>query len=268
MRTLIVGDLHNKWNLAEAAISQIPHDRVVFVGDYFDEIGDGRKKAGKTASWLKKSLSAPNRTHLFGNHDFTYFKPKFSCPGWNERKHKKVNYILTQDDWKKIRFHTWVDQFLVTHAGVHPCHLPQTNNIDKVKEWLEEQEQEWLELIERNERFGIGTKNKHWFLNRSISRGGIDTFPGVLWQDWHEDFASGSWDFFAPKFILHQIVGHTPTGGLKKKYWKGSTNYCVDCLWKTCMVIDNGVEEFWNNNWDQYNLNPEKTILKFTRQQS
>ncbi len=259
MRTLIIGDIHNEFKRAEVAIQQIPHDKVVFVGDYFDSLNDGRKKAGKTATWLKESLKQPNRIHLFGNHDVPYFKQVFSCPGYDNRKSQKVNYVLQKEDWLKLKFHTWVDQFLVTHAGLHPIYHQDVGNLSELKEWLEKEEAGAFDVIENgNGKIGWGSKWKHWFWDRSLSSGGTDTSAGILWQRWNEDFATGFWDHFPPKCVVNQIVGHTPDSHspIRLKYWKGSKNYCVDGMWGACMVVEDGREEFWRNNWEAYRNNP------------
>jgi hypothetical protein len=34
LRTLIIGDIHNRIALADQAVKQVPHDQVIFVGEW------------------------------------------------------------------------------------------------------------------------------------------------------------------------------------------------------------------------------------------
>lgn len=235
MRTLIIGDIHNRTDLADSAISQIPHDQVVFVGDYFDSWGDGRKQAKKTASWLKNSLAVSNRVHLWGNHDVPYCRPSISCSGWDCRKHDAVNYILKGDDWRKLKFYVWVDGWLISHAGIHPAHIPtMILGTDQTRTFLEDQN-------DRAEACLHASAFQHWFFNCGQIRGGNDSVSGLLWLDWNYEFAGAG---------FNQIVGHTPDSKtpIRKFTTDASVNYCVDGLWGGVLVLDGGRPEIWIKN--------------------
>lgn len=237
MKTLVIGDIHHRTNEAEHAIASVPHDQVVFVGDYFDQFGDGRGRAKKTAEWLKESLSKPNRIHLWGNHDLPYFKPTaFSCPGWDDRKHNVINYVLKEQDWRKLKFNTWVDDFLISHAGVHPSFIPRFQkdapSLQFVQEWLAKQDEgAWQSAYDP-------ICHHHWYWDRGPARGGFYHLGGLLWLDWNQEFTPAS---------FNQIVGHTPDGKnpIRKLEYYTSTNFCVDGLWGGVLVLDSGKPEIW-----------------------
>jgi hypothetical protein len=239
MRTLFIGDVHNRYEMAEDAIEKIPHDNVVLVGDYFDSWDDGRGQARKTAEWLVESLTKPNRIHLWGNHDVPYYRSQsFSCPGWEPRKDEVINYVMSDFDWQKIKFYTWVDgeggDWFISHAGIHPSYIPSyhVGDLAGFKVWLDNQEKgAWQALNAR-------AWNKHWFWDRGQGRSGDDMTGGILWQHWDTEF-SGT--------FFNQICGHTPNGTQPIRKYDAfmSTNYCVDGLWGACLVLDNGKPEIY-----------------------
>lgn len=246
MRTLIIGDIHNRIEQADAAIEQVPHDRIVFVGDYFDSFGDGRGKARRTAEWLVESIHKENRTYLFGNHDVPYFKrTAFSCPGWSPDKDDVVNYIMSEHDWRKMKFYTWVDDWLISHAGVHPMYIPTTiadhsgkhtvwnpPSLDDVKKYMSEQNDgAWKSVCDP-------ICHHHWFWDRGPGRGGDDPVGGLLWCDWRYEFTGTT---------FNQIVGHTPDSEtpIRKQEAYMSVNYCVDGLWGGVLVLEDGKPEIW-----------------------
>ena len=49
MRTLIIPDLHHRTDHADHWLATQRHDRVVFLGDYFDGFGDNVNDARRTA---------------------------------------------------------------------------------------------------------------------------------------------------------------------------------------------------------------------------
>jgi len=55
MSALIIGDLHNRWELADRALTRYRSEvtSVVFMGDYFDDFGDNVRDVRDMANWLK-----------------------------------------------------------------------------------------------------------------------------------------------------------------------------------------------------------------------
>ena len=78
MKTLIIPDIHTKWEKAQKAIEKYPADEVICLGDYFDDFDDTPEMAMDTATWLKDFISRKNTVALVGNHEFNYLYGKTS----------------------------------------------------------------------------------------------------------------------------------------------------------------------------------------------
>jgi len=125
MKTIIIPDLHNRVNLVEPVLSSPllqPYNKVIFLGDYFDDYYDTVIDIANSAEWLKYSLYKPNRIHLFGTHDVWYRFPNdpfVKASGNTKKKSDVINRILTQKDWSLLRPYYYEQGFLLSHAGVH-----------------------------------------------------------------------------------------------------------------------------------------------------
>ena len=62
MRWLILPDIHDKLRRAKQIIEREPHDRLLFMGDFFDDFRTGVTDAADTASQVKLWLNSPNTT--------------------------------------------------------------------------------------------------------------------------------------------------------------------------------------------------------------
>ena len=60
-KTIIIPDIHNDYFTAEKIIKKENPNKIIFLGDYFD---DTVKDLENTAKWLVKSLKQENRIHL------------------------------------------------------------------------------------------------------------------------------------------------------------------------------------------------------------
>ena len=196
VRTLILPDIHLQWEKAEKIIKHESCDNVVFLGDYFDEYDDNVNENYLAAKWLLSSLNQPNRIHLFGNHDFSYVFPhrSYKCSGYTLGKDYAINDVLKEKDWRKLKTHTWVDNFLLSHAGVHPFFYQKYGNEKLFKTWIDEICKEALDDAFLN-------KPEHLFFRAGKSRGGIEMYGGIIWCDRSE---------FEAVENVNQIFGHTP----------------------------------------------------------
>lgn len=195
---LIIPDIHHKWKIAEEIISLHNPDEVIFLGDYFDDFGDTPKIAGMTAEWLKESLSKPNRIHLWGNHDLPYaFPSKYTfCAGYDSFKAVEIKKVLTLFDFDNLRFHYWINDYLLTHAGLHPHYLQGVPNIKSAQNI-----KEYLAIQEDKANMAIRSSNPHWFINCGVARYGRSPIGGLVWCD--------ATDEFKPIKYISQIFGHT-----------------------------------------------------------
>ncbi len=210
MRTLVIADLHNHTEHADHWLKNIPHDRVVFLGDYFDDFHDTVHDAHLTALWLREridSLSPEEGVFLLGNHDFAYlrsFDPRAYCSGYTHAKAAAIHAVLEPRHWERLRLAHAEQGWLLSHAGFHPSLVTEPT-----AEAILAQCETALAHPERGGAlFGAGR-----------DRGGMQPVGGVLWLDWSS---------FIPIAGLNQIVGHTPGGQVRRKLGAVSRNVCLD----------------------------------------
>ena len=223
MKTLIIGDLHNKVGWVEACINAVKPDLTVFLGDYFDSFDETLEGTTRTAQWLKESLDHPNRVHLLGNHDMPYRFPmnfNLSCPGFTRDKSSLINDILsTGTSWEKMRSFHWIDGWLLSHAGIHLNLLHPLKGFDlKELRKLEEEAFEKCLMDISTPFFGCG-----------FSRGGSYPCGGITWQDFDVDFV--------PIEGVNQIVGHTPHPTAKVKLMGNDSEKVIHCSWDEYLSV-------------------------------
>jgi Calcineurin-like phosphoesterase len=225
MRTLIIPDIHNHTEHADHWLATLPHDRVVFLGDYFDNFGDDVNDARRTAMWLRDRMEKAEDVFLLGNHDASYMfprEPRLYCPGFTPAKARGIDEILRPEHWKRLRLAHAEQGWLMSHAGFHPV-------------WIKEPTSEWI--LQRGEEV-VRQAWRHVvdpMLGAGVDRGGGQNFGGPLWMDW------GSLE---PIPGIHQIVGHTPGDGVRRKTKPKSRNYCLDVRNASvaAMLVDGKVE--------------------------
>lgn len=215
MKTLMIGDLHGNLEVVEHAIQQRTTDRVVFIGDYLDSFN---RSVEDQIQGLRLVLDAcevdPDRfTGLIGNHELSYIKDGEMCSGYSYTTDKLMVHLKTRCH-KILRNYTFVDEFLVSHAGLSQVLL---DNLGVTVE----------EYLENQEYFQVGHR-----------RGGYDDCGGLYWCDWNSEFE--------PVKGTPQIVGHTHyqyTDGFKTKDIGNEVSYNIDCLPQfNILRIDHGDE--------------------------
>jgi hypothetical protein len=249
MKTIIISDLHNRVNWIESALSSPilkPYNNVVFLGDYFDEFYDTTIDAYYSATWLKQSLHKPNRIHLWGTHDVWYsfpYNPFVMASGNTIEKAEVINNVLTIDDWNLIRPYYYEQNFLMTHAGVHPYLIGQyalkhkyifgkyiVNNTiqlgtqDIVDQIIKPATEEALKDVKNN-------IINLWF-EAGFARLGKQKFGGITWLDWNKEFQ--------PIPDINQIIGHTTIKFPEEKITDNSKNYCLDTRNRHIGILENG----------------------------
>ena len=53
MKYLILPDVHNRWEKVEKIIKSVKSDKVIFLGDYFDDFGDNPQIIADVADWYR-----------------------------------------------------------------------------------------------------------------------------------------------------------------------------------------------------------------------
>lgn len=243
MKTFIIGDLHNHIDWVEPWLESHPHDKVIFLGDYFDNFHDTKKIARKTAKWLANSVSKENRVHLMGNHDMPYRFPwnyYFDCPGWTPEKQQvitsefeNISKLSGYNPWTKIKLAHFdhENKIIYSHAGlsgklfkVCPINGPNLKNYET---------QLTLDL---EECYTKGNKRID-----SVQQNLDYTYNGITWvRWWHIKLLPG----------VTQVVGHTPTAIILKlpfneatPIWKsedGGDIWNLDCSHNWVGVLEDG----------------------------
>lgn len=193
MKTLIFPDIHLKQAKVDPIVDQENPDRVVLLGDIFDDYHDSRAMNRKAAIWLKTC----GYDWVYGNHDVHYMYPRndwVRCTGFTKGKADEINLIMLPEDWFRGNFFTMVGDWLCTHAGLHRRFLHRlVTNVDELKEWLTAEQREARRALERG--------GHHWFAVPGEARGGMEEIGGITWCDFHLEFDPIPW--------LNQVFGHT-----------------------------------------------------------
>ena len=238
MKSLIIPDIHNKFETAEKIIATETNvDEIVFTGDYFDDHGDDRRDALKTVTWLKESLEKTNRIHCIGNHDAYYLlAPEdkwhrakkgnewLMCSGNTTSKFNTIRYALEDYDFSALRLYYYTQGFFCSHAGLHPSLFVRPFvGLNK----LEEDCKDALQKA----KLGIYTE----VLGAGRARGGRQNYGGLTWLDWVGEFE--------PIHGVNQIVGHSYSVAPRYKNLEDSVNLCLDTkLAHYALITDRKIE--------------------------
>ncbi len=204
--TLIIPDLHHRWEQAEKIISRVGADEIIFLGDYFDDFNDDPTMVKDTTEWLEASVAKPNRTHLFGNHDQHYAFPyrTFQCSGYAQWKYFIIRDNINPKVWDKLKwFHFLDNRWLLSHGGLHKLNVPGevTKHRKDRKEFIGALTHYLDEEIRKG--FQQGAKGHgSWVFNAGHARWGSQRVGGLTWCDYTAEFY--------PVKGINQIVGHTP----------------------------------------------------------
>ena len=209
METLIIPDIHNHFHNAAFWLREYPADRVIFLGDFFDDFGDTPADVGEVAYWLSQRMEEEHDdVFLLGNHDAPYAFPDLPdtifCPGWTPQKNKAVAKHLHPEHWARFQLAVEEQGWLLSHAGFH-------HTLGKTKSELLAR----AERAMRNARAGIDDP----LFNAGYDRGGLAIYGGPTWMDWQS---------LMPIPGVDQIVGHSPAREPRKKTTLMSKNYCLD----------------------------------------
>ena len=228
MKTLVIGDIHDKVDLVDAIVNQYGanYDEIVCTGDYFDDFGNGAVFAKKTALWLKEKLNDPKFKLIFGNHDLHYkfFRnQQIRGSGYSRNKADAINEVMRNEDWGKLLFFYETQGFFISHAGLgqHMAHAIEGFSRRYLKAVLYEDYYNALVDGMYSQMFGVGK-----------ARGGPQEKGGITWQDFDQEFL--------PIDGLNQICGHTWHATPQYKNYGGSVNAGIDCLPNFVLEIDDG----------------------------
>lgn len=217
MRILIIPDVHEQiYKLQPILDKELSNvDEVVFLGDWFDDFDTTVFRTEATIKFLNENSKNQKYTFLYGNHDLPYAFPNvgaLSCSGHNWFTAKAINE--NREIFDNFRFAHRVDNYLFTHAGLHPGLLEDLKcTLDDLSELCKD--------VEKS--FALGTGHPLVYAGRS--RGGFQRLGGLTWLDWSE---------FKPIEGVTQIVGHTRGREVR---FKGD-NVCLDTHLNNYAILD------------------------------
>lgn len=193
--------------MATKIIKHVGADKVICLGDAFDDFGDTPEMVAHTCEWLEDFINNPNHIFIGGNHDIQYIYPyrTFQCSGYAQWKYFIIHDMLNLRVWDKLKWFHFLDgQWLLSHGGLHTLNVP-----DRVKKFREEGRPKFIEELakylneELRKGFQDGANNKStWIFNAGRARWGSQRVGGITWCDFEREFK--------PFRGINQIVGHTP----------------------------------------------------------
>lgn len=220
MKTIVVGDIHGHVDSVEKALAF--DGNVVFVGDYLDSFSQSVENQVRCLTMVLDAIEDnPGRVvGLLGNHEMSYLDTTMRCSGYKMDTHQHIKHLHNRM-LRFLREYWWVDDYLISHAGIDQELLDQLNIT-----W-----QEYL-LVGKFKQIGS-------------YRGGYDHAGGLYWNDFNAEMI--------PPAGLKQVVGHTNsnrqhmTDGVRLKCNKDNTGrtWCVDNLNRKAevLLIDSELDE-------------------------
>ena len=178
--TLIIPDIHDRIDQLKKIDRQFGHHLPrIYLGDWTDSFRQTAANRDATLRYLADELDTPNRTFLWGNHDWHYSSGrKFTCSGYKHETYEAIQELLPPDWESKFTTHHEEAGWLLSHAGFNQP--PSSFSFD--------------DLVHQ-----VGT-----------CRGGNSLEGGPLWLDWKKEFADSG--------PAKQIVGHTTMPGVSFKH--------------------------------------------------
>ncbi len=232
VKVLCLSDWHQDSKKLNKVLSYESADIVLDLGDEYDSYNYNTKNALiETIQLREEMLSKKNYYCLLGNHSVSYLYPSIytTCSGWESWKQNLINENFNKELRKNYKWYIIIDNYLCTHAGLNKHHLPLNAEINLG--WIDN----WLQKESEQANICLGTKQKHWFYNVGLSRGGRDIVGGILWNDFNLEHI--------PIQGLMQVMGHT--SGTKVRSFNSvyRNDICIDSQLNEWLTITDGKVE-------------------------
>ncbi len=203
--TLILSDIHLKVDHADKIIKHVKADKVICVGDIFDDFGDNAEMIRRACMWYVDFVNNPNNIMLYGNHCVHYGFPyhKLRCSGYEQWKYFIIHDNIPSEVWNKVKWYHFLDNtWLLTHAGLHRDNVPQgiRNHCDNLPKFISELSQYLTHEIQRGLHLAANNED-FWIFNAGYARGGNQKVGGITWCDHKSEMI--------PLIGLNQIYGHS-----------------------------------------------------------
>ena len=216
MRILVIGDIHGHTSW-EKVVMEEDYDKVIFLGDYFDNYKDtpGKEQVANFKGILAVKEAHPDKVELlYGNHDHSYLNNEH-CSGYqwrNQHEYEKILKETKDKGWLKPVY--VLDDIIFSHAGVSSYWLKEVARLDKPEDISFETVP--LDLFDFNTLTGFNP------YGNTKSQSPIWIRPNALYG--------------SPVEGYRQIVGHTHTKEPYSKDWL----FLNDLMPKYYIIIEDG----------------------------
>jgi hypothetical protein len=285
MKTLIFPDIHTSIKVVDEILPQIKNEigynKVIYLGDVFDQFHDTPTIAREVAIWYKEKLEDPKNVFVEGNHDTIYRYPKnarIRCSGWDHYKSVAINDVLNQSDWNKVKLYHVDQNIMFSHAGVSKGFLDYIVNLGKSDSFEYTLQNVCDKLDQWNEEaVGFLKMNySHFLYEADYTRGGNSEWAGPVWCD-----ASR----FVPTPHFTQVFAHSPHKHPEFKFnskhgpigvsvhsnalWHDADNkfaanfgLCLDTHLRNFAILDNGTLSIYEISMEVFGMSVTSKIGK------
>ncbi len=232
IKICITSDSHQEIKKLRRIINHEAADINIHLGDFFHSFTHNKiQDTIDTCEFYNEFVNKDNFINLNGNHDISVLYPSYytGCSGWTKEHSDTVLALIHPDTFKKSKWFCWVDDYLCTHAGLHPYFLPPMIGLNKreITEFLQKESQLAQKALEE--------KKQHWFFGAGRTRGGNQSKGGVTWLDWQYEFE--------PLKEIFQLVGHSNGPKIRRYSSVYKNDFCIDCHLAEYLTITNGEME-------------------------
>jgi predicted phosphodiesterase len=232
MKTIILGDTHGRPHWKKAIAQETDVERVIFVGDYFDNvIFTADEQIANFLEIINYKKSNPNVEviMLIGNHDYHYFPEVGNTFTSGYQKSEKIQLEVVVDAHRKhLQMAYQMGDFLFSHAGVSAVFMDKTFGKNR-----------WNETTLVGELNKLFIENPLAFVFCGIDPTGNDVQQSPIWIR-TESLIKANFTSITSKFI--QVFGHTKINDIKavSKITDGRY-HLIDCLGTIgkYMIIEN-----------------------------
>jgi predicted phosphodiesterase len=232
MKTIILGDTHGRPNWLKAIDQETDIERVIFVGDYFDNVLFTADE--QIANFLeiidyKKNNPTVEVIMLIGNHDYHYFPEVGNTRTGGYQASEKIRIEAVVDAHRKhLQMAYQMENFLFSHAGVSAVFMDKTFGKNN-----------WNETSLVDDLNKLFIENPLAFIFCGIDPTGNDIQQSPIWIR-PESLIKANFETITSKFI--QVFGHTKINDIKavSKITNGRY-HLIDCLGTIgkYMIIEN-----------------------------
>ncbi len=249
MKICVIPDLHNRVQVARDILEREANnvDRVVFLGDYFDNYGETLKDISNMNEFIYENIVNDKYDFLVGNHDSHYL---FNVEGFhckNSWSHEKA-VLIRADLGERLRFFKWVvidNNWLFSHAGIREY----TNS--------------YVSVDYIDSKFNYHIMN---LLEHNIKKSKLLGCRGSVWSKDYKKFP-----VYARKSksqLYNQMHGHISLGQWDLIQHVGYISYQIDTFSKVYAIVDTNTNyvEIKKSGYDhKYNIKDIKWLHKINQ---